>query len=97
MVSIVASLVTNGVWVLHLRFEFGMFLEEATFVSLSIRPSLKALPKTVLTRELVIRLVSTSPNKVRSSTRFQFAVSFKNKVTVLELESGLPPLNLNRD
>ena len=93
-----ASLVSNGVWVLHLSFEFGMFLEEATFVSLSIRPSLKALPKVaVLTRELVIRLVSTSPNKVRSSTRFQFVVSFKNKVTVLELESGLPPLNLNRD
>ena len=55
-----------------------MFLEEATFVSLSIRPSPKALPKTsVLTRELFTRLVSG------------FDLSFKYQVTVLE--SGLPP------
>ena len=78
MVLILASLVSNGVSVLHLSFEFGMFLEEATFVSLSIRPSPKALPKTsVLTRELFTRLVSG------------FGHSFKYQVTVLE--SGLPP------
>ena len=41
-VSILVILVVNRVWLLYSSFELSMFLEEATFLSLSIRPSTKA-------------------------------------------------------
>ena len=42
-VSILAILISNRVSVLHFCLETGMLLEEATFSSLLIRPSTKAL------------------------------------------------------
>jgi len=43
-ISILAILVRNRVWFLHSGLELSMFfLEEASFSSLSIRPSTKAL------------------------------------------------------
>ena len=39
-ILILAILVINKVWYLHANLELSMFLKEATFSSLSIRPSL---------------------------------------------------------
>ena len=49
-VSILVILVSNRVhvWLFHSSLELGMILKEATFSSLSTRPSLKALHKLCL-------------------------------------------------
>ena len=45
---ILAILVVKRLWLLHSSLELGIFLEEATFSSLSLRPSTKALHKLCL-------------------------------------------------